>query len=358
METAHALGIGGPSARTSRSASARSPSTRWRWRAPTRPWRTGADVSTARSSGTGRASWNRSSGSAPAAWRTTRRSRRVSSTTGRRRSSPASSRTSSSSGPSRRARPGHSVAGKTGTTDNYGDAWFVGYSPSSSSPSGSATTRTGCGFMRTEFGGEPVTGGTLPAQIWKRFMESVDEDEDESFPSPPYLGRARAGWSSARASGSSTAATAARPGSSSTSLATRRGGDRRLQAQRGLGPARRRHLDGGGDRRARRPTARRDRVRARRSRTPQHRREPGAAAQRPRRATTSSCGSRRRNTASSRTSSGRASRTSAESSAAEAPRAGVGGAEPDRDGRRPAPRPGSPSDLARRCGSSWTGSGT
>ena len=42
--------------------------------------------------------------------------------------------------------------------------------------------------MRTEFGGEPVTGGMLPAQIWKRFMESVDEDEDESFPSPPYLG--------------------------------------------------------------------------------------------------------------------------------------------------------------------------
>ena len=36
------------------------------------------------------------------------------------------------------------AAGKTGTTDNYGDAWFVGYTPNSSSPCGSAT-RTSSG---------------------------------------------------------------------------------------------------------------------------------------------------------------------------------------------------------------------
>ena len=29
----------------------------------------------------------------------------------------------------RRSCPGREVAGKTGTTENYGDAWFVGYTP-------------------------------------------------------------------------------------------------------------------------------------------------------------------------------------------------------------------------------------
>jgi penicillin-binding protein 1A len=82
---------------------------------------------------------------------------------------------------------GRSVAGKTGTTDNYGDAWFVGYTPE-------LVVAVWVGYpdglqpMLTEFGGEPVTGGTLPAQIWKRFMESVDEAEGSAFPSPPYLG--------------------------------------------------------------------------------------------------------------------------------------------------------------------------
>ena len=43
--------------------------------------------------------------------------------------------------PRSRGRP---VAGKTGTTENYGDAWFVGYTPQLVTRSGSAT-RTGCG---------------------------------------------------------------------------------------------------------------------------------------------------------------------------------------------------------------------
>jgi hypothetical protein len=42
--------------------------------------------------------------------------------------------------------------------------------------------------MTTEFGGDPVTGGTLPAQIWKEFVETVEEDEDSTFDAPPYLG--------------------------------------------------------------------------------------------------------------------------------------------------------------------------
>ncbi len=87
----------------------------------------------------------------------------------------------------RAAIPGREIAGKTGTTDNYGDAWFVGYTPE-------LVVAVWVGYadalrpMLTEFNGEPVAGGTLPAMIWKAFMEKVDEDEDRSFDAPPYLG--------------------------------------------------------------------------------------------------------------------------------------------------------------------------
>jgi penicillin-binding protein 1A len=88
----------------------------------------------------------------------------------------------------RAAIPGRSVAGKTGTTDNYADAWFVGYTPE-------LVVAVWVGYpdrlrpMLTEFGGEPVTGGTLPAQIWRTFVANVEpEDEDATFDAPPYLG--------------------------------------------------------------------------------------------------------------------------------------------------------------------------
>ena len=92
------------------------------------------------------------------------------------------------SGTGRRAAiSGRSVAGKTGTTDNYADAWFVGYTPE-------LVVAVWVGYpdrlrpMLTEFGGEPVTGGTLPAQIWREYVRKVDESDDESFDYPPYLG--------------------------------------------------------------------------------------------------------------------------------------------------------------------------
>jgi len=64
------------------------------------------------------------------------------------------------------------VAGKTGTTENYGDAWFVGFTRD-------YTVAVWVGYpnklvpMETEFNGEPVAGGTFPAGIWKTFMQSV-----------------------------------------------------------------------------------------------------------------------------------------------------------------------------------------
>ena len=89
----------------------------------------------------------------------------------------------------RAAIPGRQIAGKTGTTDNYGDAWFVGYTPE-------LVVAVWVGYpdalkpMLTEYNGEPVAGGTLPALIWKAFVEKTDEDDSRSFTSPPYLGGA------------------------------------------------------------------------------------------------------------------------------------------------------------------------
>jgi penicillin-binding protein 1A len=55
------------------------------------------------------------------------------------------------------------AAGKTGTTQEFKDAWFVGY-----------TRQIVAGvWIGTDSGqtmGKSVTGGTLPAQVWKRFM--------------------------------------------------------------------------------------------------------------------------------------------------------------------------------------------
>ena len=61
------------------------------------------------------------------------------------------------------------VAGKTGTTENYGDAWFVGWNDQ-------FTVAVWVGYpdklvpMLTQFGGQPVAGGTFPALIWHNFM--------------------------------------------------------------------------------------------------------------------------------------------------------------------------------------------
>ncbi len=89
----------------------------------------------------------------------------------------------------RAALPDRPTAGKTGTTDNYGDAWFVGYTPQ-------LAVAVWVGYpdklqpMLTEFGGKPVAGGTLPAQIWHAFMSAADKQlkqAPEQFPPTPYI---------------------------------------------------------------------------------------------------------------------------------------------------------------------------
>jgi penicillin-binding protein 1A len=74
-----------------------------------------------------------------------------------------------SQGTGTRAAIGSFAAGKTGTTENSGDAWFVGFT-------NRLTVAVWVGYpdrlkpMETEFQGGPVEGGTFPALIWHDFM--------------------------------------------------------------------------------------------------------------------------------------------------------------------------------------------
>jgi penicillin-binding protein 1A len=84
------------------------------------------------------------------------------------------------------ALPGRVAAGKTGTTENYGDAWFVGYTPQ-------LATAVWVGYpnklkpMLTDFHGEPVAGGTFPAEIWRAFTQmALAGTAPESFPGYSY----------------------------------------------------------------------------------------------------------------------------------------------------------------------------
>jgi penicillin-binding protein 1A len=67
---------------------------------------------------------------------------------------------------------GRPVAGKTGTTDSFADAWFVGWVPQ-------LTTVVWVGHptseqpMRSVHGIAGVTGGTLPAEIWHAYMTAA-----------------------------------------------------------------------------------------------------------------------------------------------------------------------------------------
>ena len=184
------------STRTSRSASAPSPSTRSRWRGRIRRSRTRAGASTARCSATRPASSRASSGYAP--HRVEENSPQPTEVT-----EPGEAETLTSilqdvvrfGTGTRAAVPGIAVAGKTGTTDNYGDAWFVGYTPE-------LAVAVWVGYpdrlrpMTTEFEGEPVTGGTLPGADLEGVRQSLregagcEEERMSTAPStpPPYLG--------------------------------------------------------------------------------------------------------------------------------------------------------------------------
>jgi penicillin-binding protein 1A len=76
------------------------------------------------------------------------------------------------------AKLGRPVAGKTGTSQNYENAWFVGYTPT-------LATAVWMGHPRGNISMGRVTGGSVPARIWKAFMtRAVKDVEVTDFTEP------------------------------------------------------------------------------------------------------------------------------------------------------------------------------
>ncbi|HET7523441.1 MAG TPA: penicillin-binding transpeptidase domain-containing protein, partial [Acidimicrobiales bacterium] len=58
------------------------------------------------------------------------------------------------------------VAGKTGTTENSADAWFIGFTPH-------LTTAVWMGYASSIRPMGRVQGGTIPAEMWHNYMAGV-----------------------------------------------------------------------------------------------------------------------------------------------------------------------------------------
>jgi penicillin-binding protein 1A len=109
---------------------------------------------------------------------------------------------------------GHNAWGKTGTTENNGDAWFCG----------GTDHFTACVWvghpdstesMSTDYNGGPVDGGTYPALIWGRIMAAVEgiyseqkaaaahkgDSSSSSASTTPYPSSGSSGSSSSSSSG-------------------------------------------------------------------------------------------------------------------------------------------------------------
>ncbi len=74
------------------------------------------------------------------------------------------------------AKLNHPLGGKTGTTSDYTDAWFVGFSPS-------VTCGVWVGYDSRQSLGEKETGARTALPIWSDFMEAaIASRPDEQFP--------------------------------------------------------------------------------------------------------------------------------------------------------------------------------
>jgi penicillin-binding protein 1A len=127
--------------------------------------------------------------------------------------------------------PGVDVVGKTGTTTNYGDAWFVGWTPQ-------LTVAVWVGFprgtvpMATLYNGAPVEGGTYPALIWHNFMVQAlqilaSENPHQNINtggSSTETGTTAVGPSSAGPSSGQTPTTTTTPGTGATGAGGTTGG--------------------------------------------------------------------------------------------------------------------------------------
>jgi penicillin-binding protein 1A len=120
-------------------------------------------------------------------------------------------------GTAKMAALGQFAAGKTGTTTNYTDAWFVGWDEK-------YTVAVWVGYpahpipMYTQYNGGPVEGGTFPALIWHSFMVSAMQIERErAQASATAAGRPLPGSEGAAAPPSAEGQGASQPGGAPTS---------------------------------------------------------------------------------------------------------------------------------------------
>jgi penicillin-binding protein 1A len=81
------------------------------------------------------------------------------------------------------------AGGKTGTVDNFSDAWFVGFTPHLS-------TAMWLGHATSRIPMPGVAGGTIPAKIWGQYMKQARGTYCGDFPKPkvpfspqPFFGR-------------------------------------------------------------------------------------------------------------------------------------------------------------------------
>ena len=108
------------------------------------------------------------------------------------------------------------AGGKTGTTDNFRDAWFVGFTPK-------LTTAVWVGYPNKQVEmfsvhGIAVAGGTFPAQIWGAYMKQVKggfcgdfKQPSEPFEAEPFFGK----YATTGAPGSSASSTSGAGGAQS-----------------------------------------------------------------------------------------------------------------------------------------------
>ncbi|MGQ0831206.1 MAG: transglycosylase domain-containing protein [Microthrixaceae bacterium] len=79
--------------------------------------------------------------------------------------------------------PGQHAAGKTGTAQNSGNGWFVGFTPYLSTAVWIGSTADN---FEVRIRGAGITGGSYPAEIWGRYMRAWHEGlPDRAFDDPP-----------------------------------------------------------------------------------------------------------------------------------------------------------------------------
>ena len=124
---------------------------------------------------------------------------------------------------------GKPIAGKTGTTEDNKDAWFVGYTPNGYTTAVWMGYRNGPGDpeqVMNNVHGRVVFGGTFPATIWHRYMDAVTDGMDvgdfsdpNSFPGKVLNADLTTTTSSTSTSSTTTSTTATTAPAASTTTA-------------------------------------------------------------------------------------------------------------------------------------------